>query len=257
MSTVEDAATLLHEGPIADVGHLLRPGGRHEIDREIARIAGGGLRAHVVLVPVAEELAPLHTLWMRLGYAEAGDLLLLFNGHRWEARGWGLSRPAIDAALAAAEPGLRLFYGRGLANALANLSEATGRAPARAPARPSSLGGIVAGAAGLGLAAAVAWVIVRRRRRGQESRHTLAEARSSADKVFAEVVLATEDMAGPDGAELRDKATRIHDQIDAIAPPSLKQLPAKEETLTVARLLQMENELEALRSRVLQTKRRS
>jgi hypothetical protein len=103
----------------------------------------------------------------------------------------------------------------------------------------------------------VAWVIVRRRRRGQESRRTLAEARLSADKVFSDVVLATEDMTGPDAAELREKAARIHDQIEAIAPPGLKQLPAREETLTVARLLQMENELEALRSRVLQTKGRS
>ena len=70
------------------------------------------------------------------------------------------------------------------------------------------------------------------------------------------MVLATEDLPGPDAAGLREKATRLHDQLDALAPPNLKQLPAKEESLTLARLQQMENELEALRSSVLQAKRR-
>ena len=70
------------------------------------------------------------------------------------------------------------------------------------------------------------------------------------------MLLATEEMQGPEAAQLRDKATRLRDQIDAIAPPNLKQLPAKEESLTLARLRQMENELEALRSSVLQAKRR-
>jgi len=111
---------------------------------------------------------------------------------------------------------------------------------------------------GAGTAAAVAfgWVVLRRRRLQRERRQSLAEARKSADQVFADVVLATEDMSGPDAVQLREKATRLRDQIDALAPPNLKQLPAKEESLTLARLRQMENELEALRSSVLQSKRR-
>ena len=53
-----------------------------------------------------------------------------------------------------------------------------------------------------------------------------------------------------------DQEKQRRQQLDALAPPGLKQLPAKEESLTLARLQQTENELEALRSRVLQLKRR-
>jgi hypothetical protein len=112
------------------------------------------------------------------------------------------------------------------------------------------------GVGGLAAAAALGWVIVRRRRRAQERRQSLAEARSAADQVFADVLLAAEEMSGPEAAQLREKATRLRDQIDALAPPNMKQLPAKEESLTLAQLRQMENELEALRSTVLQVKRR-
>ena len=87
MSLVDDAADLLRAGPLADLGPLLKPGGRREVEQEIARIATGGLRAHVVVGPLDADLGPLHALWDRLGFDAAADLLLLFNGRRWEARG--------------------------------------------------------------------------------------------------------------------------------------------------------------------------
>jgi hypothetical protein len=256
MSLADDAAELLRAGPLADLGPLLKPGGRGEVEREIARIAAGGLRAHVVVAPLDADLTPLQALWERLGFASQTDLLLLFNGHHWEARGWDLSPPAIDAALASARPGLHLYYGRGLALALTELEKATGRGRNDEP-RSRSLGGAGVAVVGLAAAAGLAWVVVRRQRRARERRRTLAEARADADKVFADVVLAAEEMSGPEAAALRESATRLRDQLDALAPPGRKQLPPREESLTLARLLQTENELEALRSRVLQAKRRS
>jgi hypothetical protein len=255
MSAIDDAASQLRSRPVADVGRLLKPGGLREIERELARLAGGGLHGHVVVAPRGEDLGPWMALWDRMGYRSGGDLLLLFNGNDWYARGWDLDQAAILKALDDARPALGAYYGRGLTVALANLTAATGRKTETPKARSSSLLPVFLGA-GTAMAAGVGWVILRRRKRGQERRQSLAEARSSADQVFADVLLATEDMQGPEAAQLRDKASRLRDQIDALAPPSLKQLPAKEESLTLARLRQMENELEALRSSVLQAKRR-
>jgi hypothetical protein len=259
VSAIDEADQILRSRPVADVGHLLKPGGLAEVEREIARLAVNGLFAHVVLTPAGETLGPWHALWTRQGYDAHRDLLLLFNGRRWEARGWELSPAAIDAALAAAEPALRQYYGRGLVVALGNLGRATGRDKKEREdegRKSSSLLGVLAGAGAVTAAAAIGWVVIRRRRLARERRQALHEARSSADQVFADVLLAAEDMTGPDAAQLRDKATRLRDQIEALAPPNLKQLPAKEESLTLARLRQMENELEALRSSVLQAKRR-
>ena len=257
MSAIDEADQLLRSRPVADVGRLLKPGGLREIEREIARLGAGGLRGHVVVAPRGEDLTPWRDLWRRQGYDARNDLLLLFNGRDWYAHGWGLDAAAIQKALDAAQPALGQYYGRGLAVALASLAQATGRAPEERTERPrSSLLPVFLGAGAALGAAGIGWVVLRRRKLGKERRQSLAEARSSADQVFADVLLATEEMSGPDAVQLREKASRLKDQIDAVAPPNLKQLPAKEESLTLARLRQMENELEALRSSVLQAKRR-
>jgi hypothetical protein len=254
VSALDEAAEALRARPVVDVGHLLKPGGLREIEREIARLSAAGLRGHVVVAPRGEDLAPWQALWTRLRYRSDQDLLLLFNGRDWHAAGWDLEPATVRRALDAAEPALGAYYGRGLTVALANLAAATGRSGVERPRARSSLLPVFLGA-GTALAV-VGWVIARRRKRGSERRQSLAEARSSADQVFADVVLATEDLPGPEATQLREKATRLRDQIDALAPPGLKQLPAKQESLTLARLRQMENELEALRSSVLQAKRR-
>ena len=258
MSALDDADRLLRKGPVADVGQLLKPAGVREIEREAARLAAGGLHGHVVVAPRGQDLDAWRVLWSRQGYDARRDLLLLFNGRDWQARGWGLEQAQIQRALDAAQPALGQYYGKGLTVALTRLAEETGRAPERPDEKRRSRSSLLPVFIGAGTALAVGfgWVVARRRRLQRERRQSLAEARKSADQVFADVVLATEDMSGPDAIQLREKATRLHDQIEALAPPNLKQLPAKEESLTMARLRQMENELEALRSSVLQAKRR-
>jgi len=258
MSVLDQAVEQLQREPLADVGQLLKARGRIEVEQQIARAAARGLRAHVLIVGPGEDLTPLRAVWNRLGYKPDTDLLLLFNGRHWEARGWALSATAIDGALSAATPALHQYFGKGLVTALANLAEATKRND-DPPASVSSTSGLGLGA-GVGaalVAGVVGWVIVRRQRRARESQQTLAEARSSAEKVFADVLIAAEDLDGPDAVALREKASRLREQMDALVPPDQKQLPAKQESLTMAQLHQMENELEALRSSVLQAKRRA
>jgi len=256
VSVLDQAAEALGRDALADLAQLLKPAGRLEVEQQIARLTARGLRAHVLVVAANQDLAPLHAVWSTLHYQADSDLLLLFNGHRWEARGWSLSATAIDGALTAATPALHQYAGKGLATALANLAEATRRND-DPPASSSSASGLGLGIGALVVVGAVGWVIARRRRRARERLQTLTEARSSADKVFADVLIATDDMEGPEAAVLRDKATRLRTQMDALVPPGLKQLPAQEESMTMAQLHQMENELEALRSSVLQAKRRT
>jgi hypothetical protein len=256
--SLDDADRALRAGPLADLGKLLKPGGLRELEAAIARETARGLKAHVLIMAPGTDLGPYRALWERLGYQPAQDLLLLFNGRHWEARGWSLTVPQIDGALAASEPALRAYYGRGLATAVTNLARAArkdeGEEPA--PRQRSSALPIIIGVGGTTTLGVIGWAVVRRNRLARERRQALKEARSSADQVFADVLLAAEEMSGPEAVELREKATRLRDQIDALAPPDLKQLPAKEESLTMAQLRQMENELEALRSTVLQVKRR-
>jgi hypothetical protein len=200
---LDEASAALRAGRVADVGHLLKAGGLHEVEQEIARLAAGGLAAHVVLVPVGDSLAPWHALWARQGYAPATDLLLLFNGHRWEARGWNLTAASIDSALAAAEPALHAYYGHGLAG-LANLGRATGRR-SRNHAR-FVLGSSFSGRPGLGAAAAAAVGWVMSAAAGARDRHrSLARRRPRRGGVHRGG-LATEELSSG-GGRLRDKAT--------------------------------------------------
>jgi hypothetical protein len=262
VSAIDDAEEQLRTRPVADVGHLLKPGGLREVEQEIARLAASGLRAHVAVAPRGEDLKPWYKLWYRLHYVSERDLLLLFNGHDLYSQGWDLEVDVGMKALKASDEAVQPYYGRRLVVALASMARATGRVKgeppesASGPASKRTSGLPIALVGGVLLSGGVGWVIARRRRRGKERRASLAEARSSAEQVFADVLLATEEMSGPEATQLREKATRLRDQIDVVAPPNLKQLPAKEESLTLARLRQTENELEALRSSVLQAKRR-
>src|SRR5205814_4391601 len=78
VSALDDAAEELRSRPVADVGHLLKPGGLGELEQEIAHLTASGLHAHVVVTPRGEALEPWHALWGRLGYRQDRDLLLLF-----------------------------------------------------------------------------------------------------------------------------------------------------------------------------------
>src|SRR5690348_8923419 len=63
------------------------------------RLAGAGRRARVVALQGGAALQPWHALFDRAGLDGKRDLLLLWNGQRMEAQGWGLVPDVINAAL--------------------------------------------------------------------------------------------------------------------------------------------------------------
>src|SRR5262249_32904250 len=106
MRSFDDVATELKTHPLVDWG-LLKPGGRREVEAALARWAERGKRARIVCLPLRTSLAGWHRLWDAVGLDQDRDLLLLFNGQHWEARGWGLSEEENARALHGAESGLR------------------------------------------------------------------------------------------------------------------------------------------------------
>lgn len=245
----------LRSEPLVDAGGLLKPGGRRELEATLQALAARGLRARIVVTPMNADLAPYHGVWDGLALDPRKDLVLLYNGRRWEARGWGLAPSAVDAALASAAPALRSYHARGLSEALLALARASSGVTAP-KATSGAWGGVAIGVgtlAGLGL---LGFVIARRRRRALERKRALERAVHEAEQIYADVMLASEELPEAEAGVLRDKASRLKGELDGVVSGQ-RALPAMEETLTLGRIGQLENELEALRSVVLQNKRRS
>ncbi len=167
-------AELLRATHLVDRSAMLRPGGRRMVEAAMARLRLRGRTARLLLGSRPAEAPPLGELWAAAGLEPARDLLLLYDGREWSARGWSLAPDAIDAALASARPAARQTFARGLVAALDALAEAAESPadPGRAAARPGPHGrGSVApwgwwvGGLGVGLAALGVTVLWRRRAR--------------------------------------------------------------------------------------------
>ena len=87
--------TALRTDPLADPSGIIKPAGRSELMAAIETLRKNGRRARVAVLPPGTDLTTARPLWGRLGLTESQDLLLLFNGQRWEARGWNLNRGQI------------------------------------------------------------------------------------------------------------------------------------------------------------------
>ena len=51
-----------------------------------------------------ESIDDYRGLWEKSGFDAQKDLLVVFDGKRWEARGWGLSEAKIASALSSSRP---------------------------------------------------------------------------------------------------------------------------------------------------------
>jgi hypothetical protein len=242
VKTLDALAADLGSGGLADAAGM-PAAEQSRVRQAIAAAAERGLVAYVVHAEPGRPLAPLRDLWQKLGAKERTDLLLLFNGQRWEAKGWGLSPAQIAAALDGAEPALSEGAGAGLERALERLV-----AVAAPEAASSSWWGVGAGAGTLALLG-VGWVIARRRTLGRERRVRIASARSSVEAVQAEVVLAAEELPAAEAAEVQLRAARLAEEFEAAAQ-------AESEALAVGRLSQLESELNTLHSDVMARVRR-
>jgi hypothetical protein len=249
-------------------GGRLKPGGEKEVAATIQRWERErGLRAYVAVLPAGEDVTQGRALWDRLGLDSKRHLLLIANGKRWEARGWGLSAGRVQTALERATPGLSQYLGRGLAQALDELGALTvasaaqtgaarpqtdTSAPVTAEEPESSSTSIALGLLGTVAAGALGFVIYRRSKRAKEQRADYDSARASAERAFADLMLSSEELRGPIGAELQRKGAALKQSLDArIAETEGK--PAKmSDPIVVGEIRQIESEFAALRSTGLQ-----
>ena len=262
MSELDDVARELGEKRFVDRRGL----GAATKERVLAAIraaSANALTAYVVVLPDGAALAPWHPLFAQLRLDPKRDLLLLFDGARWEARGWGLGPERIAGVLVRAEATLHTDAGRGLAEAIERLSAAARGVPFAALASPDAGGASPRGAEGAsyaplawGVAAAgtlgvVGWVIARRMRRASERKKSLKDVVGSAERAHAELMLAAEELPREQASDVQLRAVRLGQELESAAAAAGR---AADERVALARIEQIESEIAALESEVLQKK---
>lgn len=207
----------------------LRADERAQVLRTLADLSERGLQAYVVVLPQSEELQDWYKLWPLLKLREGSALLLLYNGRRWEARGWGLPADAIGRELSRAALARQHGLGAGLSTALtalATLAAArtlTDHLPSAQEARTrralasegaSSLRLWLGGGA-IVLLGGLSWFVLRRQRLQQQQSRTFTEAREAAEAAFTQVMLVDGSMDEPI-RELQRQALRHKQSLDTL-----------------------------------------
>jgi hypothetical protein len=248
MTDRADVVRAVQDGGVYDGGLL--PSADLDLVREAAAELGDR-RVAVVVLPVEEDLPTWRSLWDEMAFDADHDLLLIHDGERWEAKGLGLGSAEVSRVLQAAAPELTTRRGQGLAAALRGL----GRAAGIEPVVPGEAGGVDmswllgGGAVGAVALGGLGWIISRRMRLASDGeRRELQEASAEVERLVAEVVLDADEL-GAHGRDLQDRAVRLKAEIKAI-PADL------EANVRLGRLRRLEDEVVALRSRILQSGRR-
>jgi uncharacterized protein (UPF0276 family) len=257
---LSSGASALRESPLVDHG-LLKTAGRDEVMAAIDRWNRRGLRAHVFITERGDELGPWHELWSELRLDEKKDLLLLFNGKQWDARGWGLGRAPIHEALQQAESGLHTYFGRGLVMALDQLGAAatgtsaplaTRELPAHDASEPRGSGfGLMTAVALAVPVGALAWVLRRRKKLGEQRFAEFEKSRLLAEQTYAEVMVAAEALSD-EGSEERRRAGELKDRLDLLAREAAGRPTAANDPVLLGKVEQLDNEMAALHSAILQ-----
>jgi hypothetical protein len=256
--SVDVAVSALTQQPLADPSLHLKPKGREEVTAEIERWASRGLVAHVLVVDLGDRFADLWPVWDRLHLNPERDLLLIFNTRDWVARGWGLPESEIRSTLAAALPTERTVFSRELTTALDRLAKLTRERADRGEtvAALEQVLGWVGGIGGAAVVGVVGLAIHRRRKIKAEGRLKLAQAESSAGQTYADVILACEDLSeGEEASRLQLRAAELKRRMDSVLEQGRSQPALGNDPVTIGRVQQLENELAALRSTVLQKMR--
>jgi len=248
--SLDVAVSELRRAPLADPKLHLKPGGRQELAAEIERWSANGLRAHVLVVDPGDPLSELLQAWEPLGLNEQRDLLLIFDTQRWVARGWGIEQAEIQRALAEAWPRGHSVYSQQLIGGLRALSRLASSSGGDAGV---SAFGIVGGVGVLAVGGVLALAIRRRNLLAKLGAAKLAEAQSSAERTYTELILACEELPEPEQAsELQLRAAELKRRLDGVVE-EVRQRPATgNDPVRIGELRQLENELAALRSTMLQ-----
>jgi hypothetical protein len=249
------AVAELRKTRLVDPSAHLKPKGREEVLQEIQRWASRGLVAHVLVVDLGDSFSELlRTVWDRLALDSDRDLLLIFDTRDWVARGWGLDDASIERALTAALPHQRTVFSRELIGALDGLGQLAEQSRTHltsshsSSALPITLG--IGAAAALGV---LGLVIRRRNQLAKAGRAKLAEVERSAERTYSELILACEELSQQgEAAELQLRATELKRRVDDVLALG-RQRPSKgNDPVTLGEVRQLEDEMSALRSTVLQ-----
>jgi len=255
--SLDTAISELKAGAVADPSTHLKPKGREQLQAEIDRWASRGLRAHVLVVDLGDPFDALITAFDKLGYDKEHDLLLVFNTRDWVARGWGLSDAEIQRALDAARPHQHEVFATELIDAVDQLAKAAspkvGTTASGEEQHDSSFPvlPVVGGIAVVGIGGLVGLAIMRRGRLAKEGTAKLAEAQGSAEKAYADLMLACEELP-TDGTDLQLKAADLKKRLDTVVEEIRAQPHKGTDPVMIGKIRQLENELAALRSTVLQ-----
>lgn len=248
--TVDAAVEALRDAnaPLVDTG-LLKPGGREEVLRKIRQYESLGLYPKVVIDDLGDSFDAYLTVWDRLGLDEKKNLLLIYNGRDWRGRGWGLDTGEIKKALSAVpRPRPHETNAHHLIAALDSLGAAQkAKAEAGTNLAPFILApiGVVAVGGVLGL------VIHRRNKVAKEGRAQVLEAKASAERAYAELILACDELGGGGGTQLQLRASELKKRFDAVVDDALKN-PSKVDNVTLGKIRHFENEFATLRSTSMQ-----
>ncbi|MBM3224126.1 MAG: hypothetical protein FJZ47_10020 [Candidatus Tectomicrobia bacterium] len=247
---IEAVLSALRTSQLAD-NDLLTPAERAAVQQTLTQLAQRGLRAYVVVLPQNEEPQTWRKLWELIPIREQRDLLLLFNGRRWEARGWLLPPVTISRELQQAETVVQRERGAGLVAAVTALAAQTSSA-----SRPSARGGgsslpLWLGGGSLVLLGTMGWLLLRRQRlQRQQQARVFHEARNEAEAAFAQVMLAD----GITDVTIRDlqlQATTHKQHLDTLtASVEQGQRPASDPVL-LGELAQIVNQFATLHSAIL------
>jgi hypothetical protein len=253
----------LRAAHLADNG-VLTPADRSAVQQTLARLTPQGLQAYVVVLPQSEDVQTWRKLWGLLALQEAHDLLLLYNGRRWEARGWGLAPPVIGRVLDQAENALKHSPGSGLVTALSALAEqaapqttADRPRPAGAPAQTRSpdhvgpaLRWLGVGGGGLVLLGGVGWLLYRRRRLQQHQEQAFNEVCAAAEAAFTQVMLADDTLDG----QIRDlqlQATTQKQYLEQVIESVKQGQRAMGDPVLIGEITQIANQFATIHSAIL------
>jgi hypothetical protein len=282
---IDTAVEALKSDPLADPDSIMKPKGRELVRNELANWKQKNLRGHVVVVGKGDPFGTpddIDALWKKLGYDDDHDLILIVaQGRGFACRGWGqqMKGPSRNGTIAdeavailrelgghakpqATTPTTTPSSGTTLQHPPAPPPPTPAPIPATRAAEPEKkkddgggfpvlpvLGGTVVVIGG-GL---IALAIRRRRKLAKEGSTKLGAMKATIDKTYADVVLACEDLPGdPQATELQLKAAELKKRADAIAADVEAAPHTGTDPVVLGKLEQLENELGALRSTVLQ-----
>lgn len=209
----------------------------------ITRWDGLGWHAYVAVLPRGESVADAHAVWDAFEPGER-DLIVLYDGKRWDARGWGLDSARIAGELSAAAPLLEVSYSHGLRDALNRLGAAasgtTYLAEPKARGIPESAWrfGLV-GLGGVTVLGALAWVMARRQQRGADRAQRRRQALAACERARSDVMAAASTQDPARASHLRSQIARLDAELSSLG---------RDDDATLTRIEQISDEISALQA---------